>query len=103
MTMHAFAGRVDRRFVASDQIADRLDVGAMPHETLSFLSDDHHAFAFVARGEGARRPGYLDLGPDAGFAADEALLFSGGLDSFAGALDEPVIPRHGEAEDHPAG
>lgn len=58
------------------------------HETLSFLSDDSYQFSFVAAIQPfAERDAYFaDLleGVD---DADEVALFSGGIDSFAGAVD----------------
>jgi hypothetical protein len=59
-------------------------------ETLGFLSDDDYAFTFT-RNEAPRKfDGYLELGSGESFHADEVILFSGGLDSLAGALDELI-------------
>lgn len=56
-------------------------------ETLGFLSDDHYAFEFTDHDGGSIRQRILfDLGGDDG-DADEVLMFSGGLDSFAGAAE----------------
>lgn len=56
--------------------------------TVSFLTDDDYAFTFDRLTESGAREPYLDLDPQgAQFPADEIVLFSGGLDSFAGALD----------------
>jgi 7-cyano-7-deazaguanine synthase in queuosine biosynthesis len=59
--------------------------------TLAFLSEDDFGFEF----EKAKGPvlfqDYLGLGDDSGhatFNADEVVLFSGGLDSLAGAIEE---------------
>jgi 7-cyano-7-deazaguanine synthase in queuosine biosynthesis len=59
-------------------------------DTLSFLSEDDYKFEF----EKATRPTslekYLELSgdDDAAFKADEVVLFSGGLDSLGGAVEE---------------
>lgn len=58
-------------------------------ETLSFLTDDNFTFHF--RGLDRKLPGtpYFDFDEDEPwFEADEVLLFSGGLDSLAGAVTE---------------
>lgn len=57
---------------------------------LSFLSDEDFDFAFVGKVAAREPPEYLDLGTKAGvsFKADEVLLFSGGLDSLAGTIEE---------------
>lgn len=59
-------------------------------ETLGFLSDDAYAFSFVEAPPRPPRAPYFKLDTDPRFEADEALLFSGGLDSLAGALEEMV-------------
>lgn len=62
-------------------------------EILGFLSEDHYAFEFIAHD---RRPIQetipFEFGSTEGWVADEVILFSGGLDSFAGAL-EAVLER----------
>lgn len=60
-------------------------------ETLSFLSDDDYDFEFAAHPNPAS-PGlqpYFDLRGSSqhGFVPDDVILFSGGLDSFAGAVE----------------
>ncbi len=63
-------------------------------EVLGFLSDDYYEFSFRQLKDDIPRDAYLDF--DMGgpwFKADEVLLFSGGLDSLAGALDE-MVNRH---------
>jgi hypothetical protein len=59
-------------------------------DTLSFLSDDFYVFEFeqLSNPPGFQR--YLDLeGTEPrGFQPDEVVLFSGGLDSLAGAIGE---------------
>ena len=62
-------------------------LGALTEAT-EFLTEDHVTFEFV---EAERRPPaepYLTFEPErASFRADEVILFSGGLNSFAGALE----------------
>lgn len=60
-------------------------------ETLGFLSDDHYEFTFRELTREIPHDSYFDF--DEGqpwFDADEVLLFSGGLDSLAGAIEEVV-------------
>jgi hypothetical protein len=60
-------------------------------ETIGFLSDDSYDFRFEKHGQPRPGPGYFEFGAEdgaGGFAPDEILLFSGGLDSLAGALTE---------------
>jgi hypothetical protein len=68
----------------------RLEVQDLLIETLS-LSDDDYAFDFVQHPNPAPaglQP-YLDFrdSGDLGFVPDDVILFSGGLDSFAGAIE----------------
>jgi 7-cyano-7-deazaguanine synthase in queuosine biosynthesis len=57
-------------------------------ETASFLTDDDYAFDFSPHEGSASSQPYLDLNPQGAlFPADDVVLFSGGLDSYAGALD----------------
>lgn len=55
-------------------------------DTLSFLSGDHFLFEFVHRAPKLSRQPGLDL--DHGVQADRVILFSGGLDSLGGVVDE---------------
>jgi hypothetical protein len=62
-------------------------------ETLSFLSEDDYHFEFQRLAGRRATTDYFELA-DAGavgFAPDEVALFSGGLDSFAGAIEEVAI------------
>jgi hypothetical protein len=63
-------------------------------DTLGFLSDDQYAFEFLPLKHAPSMAGYLDLelagSQNAGFSPDEVILFSGGLDSFAGAVQELI-------------
>lgn len=60
--------------------------------TLGFLSDDDYSFEFVPLKDGPEFQSYMfgeaDRGPG---AVEEVVLFSGGLDSLAGAIEESVI------------
>ena len=59
-------------------------------ETLSFLSDDDYAFEFERATNPPPLERYLDFGGEeaAAFNPDEIVLFSGGLDSLSGAIEE---------------
>lgn len=66
----------------------RPEVIAALTDAVTFLTDDIVGFSFSARAADEPEQPFLDFdekGP--AFAADEVLLFSGGLDSFAGALE----------------
>ena len=65
-------------------------------ETIGFLSDDSYDFRFEPLEKPRHWQGYFEFGKGAaeGFAPDEVLLFSGGLDSFAGVLSEIVSGGH---------
>ena len=64
-------------------------------DTLGFLSDDEYSFRF----KNLRRPPpvdqYLDFddGGTSGFQAEEVVLFSGGLDSLGGAIQETIAKK----------
>jgi hypothetical protein len=65
-------------------------INAMLCSTLGFLSGDRLTFDFVQRDGSTRQQDYLDLqggGPAAECKPEEIVLFSGGLDSLAGAVD----------------
>ena len=68
------------------------DVCSALVETLSFLSDDEYQFEFEPMREPPAMHGYFSFGPEAGtsFAPHEVILFSGGLDSLAGTVEELV-------------
>ena len=59
-------------------------------EALSFLSDDDYEFEFEKATKPPLLESYLELGGEdlTAFQANEVLLFSGGLDSLAGAVEE---------------
>jgi len=80
---------VRRREIWEDQTTHRLLT-----ETLGFLSEDTYSFAFhdhPRHGVEAAIP-FLDLSEDDTWRPDEVIMFSGGLDSLAGAL-EAVLDR----------
>jgi len=57
-------------------------------DCLGFLTEDDWSFSFVRRTGGSATAAFLDLDHSgSSFAADEIILFSGGLDSLAGALE----------------
>ena len=58
--------------------------------TLSFLSEDDYAFEFERATNPAPFQDYFEFGDAGGvaFKADEVVLFSGGLDSLSGAIEE---------------
>ena len=67
---------------------NRPEVLAALAETVRFLTDDQVAFRFTQRRQPEPIEGFLDLDPEgAAFNAEEVIMFSGGLDSFAGALE----------------
>jgi hypothetical protein len=64
-------------------------------ETISFLSDDDYEFEFCLLKNPPAVEGYFPLlVEDLRFTPDEVILFSGGLDSFAGTVEELVV--HGK-------
>jgi hypothetical protein len=72
------------------------DINDLLCNTLGFLSGDRFSFDFVRLELTAGRQTYLDLqgeGPHDGFVPQEIILFSGGLDSLAGAVDALLV-RH---------
>lgn len=70
-------------------------VSAALTDTLTFLSDDEYEFTFKNLTEPAPVEQYLDFGPaqESGFPAEEVVLFSGGLDSLGGAVQETVVGK----------
>ncbi len=74
------------------------DVKRELEETLMFLSGDRFAFNFVQMPPDLSGPsGYFNFGEDSSWMPDTLLMFSGGLDSYAGALEEIVDRRHSVA------
>ena len=64
-------------------------------DTLGFLSDDEYEFTFKKLAEPPPVDQYLDFGAGdvTGFQAEEVLLFSGGLDSLGGAIQEVIADK----------
>ena len=67
-------------------------VGAALASVLSFLSEDEYHFDFVPGRPDPQLPIAFDETPFAGLV-EEVVLFSGGLDSLAGAVREAVVGR----------
>ena len=64
-------------------------------ETLMFLSGDRFTFDFIQlEAEAVAPERYFDFGEESAWQPDSVLMFSGGLDSFAGALEEIIERRH---------
>ena len=64
------------------------EVATALSQAVNFLTGDNFEFSFVAAGADRSESGFLDLDRQgAPFGADHVILFSGGIDSFAGALD----------------
>jgi 7-cyano-7-deazaguanine synthase in queuosine biosynthesis len=58
-------------------------------DLLQFLSDDYYEFNFIELKDPPKFSDYLDFpAEDVGSMVDEVILFSGGLDSLAGAIEE---------------
>lgn len=68
-------------------------------DTLAFLSDDEYEFTFKKLANPPPVDQYLDFGPGGatGFVAEEVLLFSGGLDSLGGAVQEVIADKRSVA------
>lgn len=85
----AWRRRFDFRIPVRDpRFWSRSEVVAALTDAVTFLTDDIVDFSFSARAADEPEQSFLDFdAKGAAFAADEVLLFSGGLDSFAGALE----------------
>lgn len=64
-------------------------------DTLGFLSEDNYEFAFTKMAAPPHFDDYLEFGANAGDPdpVDRVVLFSGGLDSLAGAVDEVLVHK----------
>lgn len=64
-------------------------------DTLGFLSDDEYEFTFKKLAKPPPVDQYLDFGAGgaSGFQAEEVILFSGGLDSLSGAIQEAITDK----------
>lgn len=73
--------------VSQPQVWGREDVSAALREAAEFLTEDSFQFDFDPLPQGKPAQEYFKFGEDGGTRSfDEVILFSGGLDSFAGAL-----------------
>ncbi len=64
-------------------------------ETLMFLSGDRFEFSFSTKDEpDAERSRFFKFGRNSSWKPHRVLMFSGGLDSFAGAVEEIVEQKH---------
>jgi 7-cyano-7-deazaguanine synthase in queuosine biosynthesis len=82
--------RRDLRFIVPVREPDRWsspEVRGSLQRLLGFMSDDTFRFEFVDMRDPPPVEGYLNFGEEIGDRSDEVLLFSGGLDSLAGAVD----------------
>ena len=79
----------DPRLWSSDTVLTAL------RDTLRFLSDDEYTFTFDKLLKPPEISQYLDFGAGglSGFQADEIVLFSGGIDSLAGAVQEAITDK----------
>lgn len=77
----------------------RPDVNTALVKLLNFLSDDHYQFSFYQAKEPPKFQSYLgfDQTADPRFAPEQVMLFSGGLDSLAGAVDEILLQKRNVA------
>ena len=82
--------------VRQPQLWSSAPVAAAFVETISFLSDDDYEFEFCKLENAPPLGSYFSFSgaADATFTPDEIILFSGGLDSFAGTVEELVA--HGK-------
>lgn len=84
--------RRDMRFTIPLRLPDLWETAAVKdalRETLGFLSDDTYSLSFVtAKKPLAQKELYFPSLLDGTFLPDEVALFSGGIDSFAGAVED---------------
>lgn len=79
------------KFVIPVKLPDlwnRPEVKDALEELLNFMSGDNYSFEFRKRTHATNLQGFIEFEDTPWFKADSILLFSGGLDSFAGALEE---------------
>ena len=81
--------------VRRPDVWNRPDVASALRELLEFLADDHYDFRFVRNPRPADPGSYLtdSLSEPAGGDFEDVALFSGGVDSLAGAVDEVLIAQ----------
>lgn len=74
--------------VRDPELWQRSDVTSALRSALHLLTGDQFEFVFTANHSQVSGPGFLDFDPaEVTFAADDVIMFSGGLDSYAGALE----------------
>jgi hypothetical protein len=100
LTDQQMGAKWHRRFVVEMPVFD-FDIWTTPkvknalEETLMFLSGDRFEFVFSKRDSGpAEQPKFFNYGPDSAWSPDTVMMFSGGLDSFAGALEEIIEKKN---------
>jgi hypothetical protein len=82
--------------VRQPSIWQRPDVNDVLGETLGFLSEDTYAFSFIAADDPLPVDRYFEFAAEER-GVDQIVLFSGGLDSLGGAIQEAVIGEQGVA------
>jgi 7-cyano-7-deazaguanine synthase in queuosine biosynthesis len=76
------------------ELWNRSDVQAQVVSTLSFLSEDEYSFRFEPLSKGEPSQSYFRFTGDRfGGRVEEVVLFSGGLDSLGGAVQEAVVDK----------
>lgn len=89
-----------RRFLVEVPVRDLAtwsdpDLKRTLEEMLLFLSGDRFEFSFSAKEDEPQAVSpFFAFGPHEGWRPDRVLMFSGGLDSFAGALEEIIDHGH---------
>lgn len=102
-TMRQMGRQWHRRFTVTMSMRD-IDLWQQPdlkralEELLLFLSNDRFEFNFVEpRGEPDTRTRFFEFDAASAWQPDRVLMFSGGLDSFSGALEEISDHHHSVA------
>ncbi|MCC3306223.1 7-cyano-7-deazaguanine synthase [Sneathiella sp. HT1-7] len=92
----AMGAKWHRRFLVTMPVRalslwNRTEIKQELEETVMFLSGDRFEFIFTQlKDKPLNRERYFDFGDEGSWVPDTVMLFSGGLDSFAGALEEIV-------------
>lgn len=80
--------------VRCQEVWSQREVQSSLQALLSFLSGDSFKFRFVSSPNTKMTPRFFKFAANDGWQPDRILMFSGGLDSFAGALEEMVDHQH---------
>ena len=72
------------------ELWNRHDIKHKLEETLSLLSDDFYEFTFISQDAEENIDQFFDFGKESSWQPDSVVMFSGGLDSFAGAVEELI-------------